>query len=46
MVEKVVVGWEPPKADGLKLNVDAAFLNDKAIIAVVARNSSGSILKA
>ena len=38
--------WIPPSYDAVKLNVDAAWKNGNATLAVVARDSSGSVIKA
>ena len=40
------VHWIPPSCDAVKLNVDAAWKNGNATLAVVARDSSGSVIKA
>ena len=38
--------WSPPPCGILKLNVDAAMLQDAAMISVIARNESGLFVKA
>ena len=38
--------WEAPPIDFTKLNIDAALSSDKATIAVIARDQSGTIIKA
>uniref|UniRef100_A0A2N9IQI4 Protein farnesyltransferase/geranylgeranyltransferase type-1 subunit alpha n=1 Tax=Fagus sylvatica TaxID=28930 RepID=A0A2N9IQI4_FAGSY len=44
--EKHLAVWKPPQPGSIKLNVDAAFLHDKAFIAVNARDSGGTFIKA
>jgi hypothetical protein len=44
--EMYLAVWKPPQLDSIKLNVDAAFLRDKAFIVVTARDSGGSFIKA
>ncbi len=39
-----LVVWSPPPPRMVKLNVDAGFTNDNASIAVVARDSFGTIV--
>jgi hypothetical protein len=38
--------WQAPQPGSIKLNVDASILSDKAFIAVIARDSGGSLVKA
>jgi ribonuclease HI len=46
LVNTKALNWCPPPCGILKINVDAAILIDSAMIAVIARNESGLIVKA
>ncbi|KAL5550337.1 hypothetical protein UlMin_000513 [Ulmus minor] len=42
---KKLSNWEPPPARWIKINLDVAIRNDIAVIACVARDAGGSIVK-
>uniref|UniRef100_A0A2N9ISW0 Reverse transcriptase zinc-binding domain-containing protein n=1 Tax=Fagus sylvatica TaxID=28930 RepID=A0A2N9ISW0_FAGSY len=44
--EKPIVCWKAPTPGTIKFNVDAAICDNKAVIAAVARDSNGCLLKA
>ena len=41
-----ILRWKAPKLGTIKLNVDAALSKDRVVIAVVAQNSQGMLIKA